>query len=258
MNRTNMIEYLIHLRFPDFHGILERVATSEIGVAAEQELRREVDAYRQELEALSDEDLEMTVQVEEAAEQLLQRRAKAEQEESARFFHQPGADADLAAWADMASWTPDQAAALLLGKEPTIVTWERVEPLVEYFPFARRFGHLRAQLGADLRFPARPAAVMAWAEPRGLAVPELFIVARECTGSAQTAVPRPRDHKLAAAMEAMVEIWGSEEPKGVTSYGLAALCDHLKERGKPSISESTAKRAWTKLYRRVGQDHDGS
>jgi hypothetical protein len=43
----------------------------------------------------------------------------------------------------MAYWTPDEAVALSLGRDPKMANWETVQQLVARSPFARKFAAQR-------------------------------------------------------------------------------------------------------------------
>jgi hypothetical protein len=109
--------------------------------------------------------------------QTLKAQAKARQE-AAKFYNLTSAKADLGYWAKAEYWTFDEAVALLLGREPTKVTWEDVQR--ELAPYQGRRGAHRepdSKFLSDyqrlrnlaMRAPAmqsprlKPADVLAWA-----------------------------------------------------------------------------------------------
>lgn len=94
-------------------------------------LRASVDAARAELEAMRPEDVAKLAaasrarQAAQSAAAAAERRAKAEKKaaevEAARFYNQPAARADFAFWCKAEFWTVEEAAALLLGRDPRVV-----------------------------------------------------------------------------------------------------------------------------------------
>jgi hypothetical protein len=95
-------------------------------------LRASVDAARAELEAMRPEEVAKLAaasrarQAAKSAAAAAERRAKAEKKaaevEAARFYNQPAAQADFAFWCKAEFWTVEEAAALLLGRDPRVVT----------------------------------------------------------------------------------------------------------------------------------------
>lgn len=118
------------------------------------------------------------------------RRAKEAKKEAARFYQQPEAVADYQHWLKLDYWTFDEAIALLLGKEPGVVTWARVQkelnpvglflsPKPQPTEFLKRYENLRrvAQRADAMRAPElRPLAVIEWAVERaGLEPPNVLL-----------------------------------------------------------------------------------
>jgi hypothetical protein len=62
-----------------------------------------------------------------AAAKKAKANAKAAAKEAARFYNQPNAAADFDYWVKLDYWTFDESIALLLGKDPRIVTWKAVQ-----------------------------------------------------------------------------------------------------------------------------------
>lgn len=131
--------------------------------------------YRTELAKLSLTKLSTLFQ-EVRAQEANDQSALAELKDQQRFFHDPQADADFDHWSKMASWTPDEATALSLGKAPEVVNWEKIKPHVSESPFAdqyvkRRNLVLRAGDAEELGASMSPGEFVAWAERRAIAVP---------------------------------------------------------------------------------------
>lgn len=109
------------------------------------------------------------------AEQAKARAAKQDEEDRALFFNQPSAAADFRYWGKMACWSLDEAIALSLGKDPSLVNAaalfeERYVPAAQArsrFPgeYARRSEQAKRALSTrQLRDPVDPQAFLAWAQ----------------------------------------------------------------------------------------------
>ena len=131
--------------------------------------------YEEELRSLSPEALMQLIEDEQ------QRDAEAEQEEAERlenerFFNKPTARAYYRSWVERNYWTLDEATALILGKDPKVVNWDSIDPLVHKSPFARRYEtlrrqFLRARFDGMLYEPLVPADFLRYAKSVGFALP---------------------------------------------------------------------------------------
>lgn len=97
------------------------------------------------------------------------RHARREIEESRYFYNQPDANADFDYWSKSALWTLDEAIALCLGKEPEVVTWQRLKHIIKMSPFATKYARYRelarrAVSQRQLQDPAEPLSFLAWAK----------------------------------------------------------------------------------------------
>jgi hypothetical protein len=72
--------------------------------------------------------------------------AKYEQAEKELFFNLPAANADFEYWAKMEFWTTEETVALLLGKNPEVVSWGKVQP---YLNRVENFLKERQRFGED-------------------------------------------------------------------------------------------------------------
>jgi hypothetical protein len=96
---NDRVDYLVKRRFPLSHLLNIPPSLSSRGPPPDtRELRKSVAAFREELGALSPEELVVRYEAEKSRE-LEQLRAKAEQEENQRFYNHPGARADFEHWA---------------------------------------------------------------------------------------------------------------------------------------------------------------
>src|SRR5262245_44110124 len=140
------VDYLVGRRFPLSYllKIPPSISLSSRGPPPDtRELRKSVEAFREELAALSPEELVARYEAEKSRE-LEQLRAKAEQEESERFYNHPAARADFEHWAKAAHWTLDEAIALSFGRAPELVRWEKLQSLTALgSPFAAQYARRR-------------------------------------------------------------------------------------------------------------------
>lgn len=123
--------------------------------------------------------------------ELDKRRAseKAQDEEKTRFFHDRSARADYQNWIRRETWTVDEATALLLGKNPEIVDWRSINPLVYKSSFAKRYEMLRKHLKAAreagrIRPADTPAGFIRHAKAIGFVLPadlQSLLVARQAS-----------------------------------------------------------------------------
>ena len=174
-NRNELIEFLVHRKFRSVLAVLSsapnqpranRTTTLERAIG-----HQERDRYRSELRIISPDQLQSLYEVELAAA-----REEAEQEENARFFNLPHADADFEHWSKMEHWSLDEAIALAMGKAPEIVSWDKIKALKDISAFVRRYARLRdlaerAKVWEKLFDPVLPTIFIKWAEDNEIALP---------------------------------------------------------------------------------------
>ncbi len=134
-----------------------------------------IDCYEAELSELSETALQQLIADEKEGDEELQREQD-QQEENNRFFYDRSARADYFEWTKRETWSIDDATALLLGKDPDVVYWDNVNPLVYKSKFAKRYGDLRQQLksvrdSGELHKSQTPAAYLHYAKFSGFALP---------------------------------------------------------------------------------------
>jgi hypothetical protein len=111
----------------------------------------------------------------ESQKELAKRKARAELDESLRFFNRPSAACDSLHWSRMDYWAVEEAVALSLGKNPKLVNWETIEPflVVDSNGFtstlAKEFDERlqvarRAVAMKKLHDPERPSNFIRWTE----------------------------------------------------------------------------------------------
>ncbi len=131
----------------------------------------ETNKYRYELESLPVDQLQSLFESEQA-----KALADIQHEEEARFFNQPQAKADFYHWSKAEHWSLDEAIALVLGKAPEIVSWDKIKTYVETSPFVKQYSRLRdladrAKVWEKLYDPVLPPIFLKWAEDNEIAVP---------------------------------------------------------------------------------------
>jgi hypothetical protein len=217
------LEYVFNLRFPDIE--LEDVEELETALAEGSSLNEAFNTLMEEeeipsgkrarfeadlraalafkAEAQSNERLEALYQETREAErtriEAANERARAAREQSC-FYNQPEAQAKFDEWVDLPFWTADEATALCVGKEPTVVNMESLQ--AEHSSFAteyrRRFERIRrsAETGSfGERGRVDPAMFIGWLRAREWKFPaELEAIAvlsprAELTGSSAPQQP---------------------------------------------------------------------
>ena len=171
-----LIEFLSLRMYPEK---LTMAAQSEIvsGARKDEALAylQSVLEYEEELRALNSEALLALI----ADEHDKDRQAEMEQAaklESERFFNKPTARAYYRSWVERNHWTLDEATALILGKDPKVVNWDSIDPIVHKSGFARRYESLRrqflrARFDGMLFEPLVPADFLRYAKSIGFALP---------------------------------------------------------------------------------------
>lgn len=143
---------------------------------------QEAAVYIDMLDALSD------AEVQERYRPLEQRLAskslqEAKDAEEAYFFNDTKADADFAYWNSVSVWTAEEATALSLGKQPSVVSQATLKKQLmrryKSSPFAQEFNRRllliqRAQAGGDLPDPTPRDQFSTWAIKVGLEIPNVI------------------------------------------------------------------------------------
>ncbi|QBK03455.1 hypothetical protein DW355_00520 [Hylemonella gracilis] len=141
---------------------------------------------------------------------------KESQKEAAKFYNQPSANADFGYWATMDFWTFDEALALLLGKDPRVLTRAAVKseltaefsllalskPQRPKSEFLRRYEDLRnvAERASAMK-PAqlRPVDVVIWAGRSGAIAPPNELV-QALAARVKRSQPQAPDLETAASL----------------------------------------------------------
>jgi len=136
---------------------------------------QEREIYKAQLWNMSSETL-ATLLADVNATEYAERRAWAQLQDETKFFSGPKARADHDCWSKMPFWSLDEATALSLDKDPPIVNWSNIGPLVNDSPFAERYSKLRlivlrAKSAGHLSDEVLPGDFVSWAEKTGVDLP---------------------------------------------------------------------------------------
>lgn len=184
---TSLVDELTRRLFPAKATVL---AKAELLTSANRSQAvayiEECKAFEEELRFLSESTLVALFEDEMEYDRQLQSE-KARDEERNRFFHDRSARADYGSWISRETWTVDEATALLLGKDPDVVDWRSINPLVYKSPFAQRYERLRKDIGAargagQIRPADSPAGFIRYAKAAGFVLPadlQSLLVARQ-------------------------------------------------------------------------------
>jgi hypothetical protein len=178
-----------------------------------------LDQRRQALLAMPHEQLRAMYQQQLATDREHQRQAveakaakrqkQADAKEAARFYNQASASADFDFWTKHEYWTFEEALALLLGKNPEVVTAARVrreladaamivnsgDPIPQFLQVYERLRKLAERATPMAGAKLKPAAVVAWAQSAGVRVPDGL------TRLLSTSAAEPRDAPVAKPSE---------------------------------------------------------
>jgi hypothetical protein len=169
----NIIELLVRLKFPptvlaSLSNPLQPKGTTTLGRKLRSE---EIARYRLELQNLPSDQLQSIYEAE-----IAPMLAAMQRDEDARFFNLPHAKADFDHWSKAEHWSLDEAIALVLGKAPEIVSWDKIKPWVATSPFVKQYSRLRdladrAKVWAKLYDFVLPPVFLKWAEDNEITVP---------------------------------------------------------------------------------------
>lgn len=159
-SRAEMIDYLVNTRVPRMDAT--SVWITEKGFVHSALLKQTAAALREELSALDGESVKARY---DAFVTTMHKHLEAR--EAAHSFNQPYGRADFDQWAKMEYWTVDEGIALLLGRSPTVLVWDKVQNVAS--PVVLQFARIReaAQRAVNwktLHAGNRPGAFIAWAK----------------------------------------------------------------------------------------------
>ena len=128
------------------------------------------------------------------------------QDELKQFESDLESDVDFAFWGLASYWHPEEAATLLLGKDPAVITWDKIQQYSNNSEFARRHAVLRdllcrAQHQEHLSDPSSPADILRWAEERKFDVPERLLELFELRSAPEIPTAAPAMPAAAQGMQ---------------------------------------------------------
>lgn len=121
------------------------------------------------------------------AEYVEQEKQNAIREENGRFYNLKSADADFVHWSKAAHWTIDEAIALSFGKEPEIVTWQKIEKFKDKSAFVKAFSRrrdlaMRATRWKKFHDLVPPITFISWAKEIHIELPPALVAEVEKIG----------------------------------------------------------------------------
>ncbi len=172
---SEAIVYLVRRQYPVYgygaagSGMALRYSPGPRGDPAKiKEISERADALAADLAKKTPAELQelVTAALKEDAERA---KHKAEKEERERFFNLPSSRADFDHYCKCAYWSADEAVALSLGRQPTVVNWKAVSTFAQVSPFAKTYALRRdlvtRAIGAKQLFdPMAPSIFLAWAK----------------------------------------------------------------------------------------------
>lgn len=137
------VNYFVSKKF----GFVEVLASSMALINPEKtnpyaEEKSKINAYKLTLRNMPKDEL-LTLHKQSLEKDAENQKLALKREEEQRFYNLLSANADFEYWSKAAHWTLDEAVALSLGKEPDVVTWKKIEPLVEKTKFAKVYARRR-------------------------------------------------------------------------------------------------------------------
>jgi hypothetical protein len=172
-----ILEVLVAHLCPEFAAL----ANSDLRPSDRKALEEKVASFRGRLKAMPDEEFRSLFEKERESWRLELRGKGSIIEESLNFMD-PFYDADLDKWGAEASWTIDEAGALMIGKDPETFPWDRVTSLRHLSPRFKRICDFRrsaSRMAEQQKWKqlVPPAKLVAWAAARGFEFPPELVAA---------------------------------------------------------------------------------
>ncbi|MGC2223531.1 MAG: hypothetical protein WA624_14825 [Methylocella sp.] len=185
------LEFLVARRCPE----VAPLASPDLRPSDRKALEKKVASFRGQLKGMPPEEFRSLFKKERENWHLELRGKNGIIEESCDFMS-PMYNADLAKWGAEASWTIDEAGALMIGKDPDTFPWDQVTSLRHGSPMFKRIcdfrrSALRVAEQQKWKQLVPPAKLLAWAADRGFEFPPELVAKVH----AQEA-PSPRDDDL--------------------------------------------------------------
>ena len=170
---------LLERKFPDYRRLREPYSGTD-----PERLARIADfqAYVTRLNQMSPKELDELC-IEGFRQKNLEREEAAHRSDQLAYFSQPDAEADFNFWSRSKTWTIDEAAALLLGKDPHKVRWEDLITLRFESIFVAQYRKLREQMlrairDGQLTDGDDPRKYIEWASETAFVLPSQLEVLR--------------------------------------------------------------------------------
>jgi hypothetical protein len=168
------VAFLVASKFPLYRTLTPYHYGDDTGLPLGERKRqlKEINAYEEQLSALSPEELGVLVRNE--------RQKRAHDEDAKRPFNRPSSAEDIAHWSALPLWHLQEATALSFGMEPQHASWKEIEPLVDVSPLAKRYSRLRervlrAEQAGELFDPISPHKYIQWAQRNTIEVPKVLV-----------------------------------------------------------------------------------
>lgn len=187
--KTDYIHFLTTRKFPELVEPMPPMAkkfctewmvyndAEDEWVPPSQDILNQAEQYKRELESLSKDEIKNRYDIE--------HEKKNHEDDKKRFFNEEKARADFDYWSKMPEWTIEEAVVLSFGKNPTIVTWKRLEGQMSYLsPFTEKCLQLmemvkrakKSNLFTDNKIPLstdsiRPYLFVQWMQKNELPFP---------------------------------------------------------------------------------------
>lgn len=187
-HREDPVDYLLRRKRQE--ETLRLLGPGRFSTAYDEKIQDILDAYMGELESMDPDALvalykeEKNKDKEKEQIDLLHHQ---EYEDRQHFFNQPDAAADLGHWSKATYWAIEEAIALALGKEPTVVNSFSLKPHINESAFAQHYFRTldlayRALHWQQLVNPISPAMFLEWALKNELPVSKELIKLVESRG----------------------------------------------------------------------------
>jgi hypothetical protein len=165
------LEFLVARRCPEVAAL----ANPDLRPSDRKALEKKVASFRGRLKEMPPEEFRSLFKKETENWHLELRNKSGIIEESLDFM-QPIYSADLAKWGAEASWTIDEAGALMIGRDPDRFPWDQVTGLRHSSPMFKRvcdFRRSASRMAEEQKWKLHvPAAkLVAWAQARGFEFP---------------------------------------------------------------------------------------
>jgi hypothetical protein len=224
---------------------------------SDPELAEKIEIYFRELENLPPDELLELLKVEEVKE-AEENRVEADLREQRRFDQPHHLLSDFGHWSRADNWTIDEGIALCMGRDPTYVNWEKVQPEVEVSRFASQYSQLRdlalrSVKQGFLPDPVVPGMFAAWAERMDAALPPELKAALTARGAEATDWESAYDKVLCELVNEENKAASLEETLATASKRIDELNiridEALRKNGQleKSLSEITEQRDQTSL-----------